>query len=144
MIIGISMGPAICLILGQVSLSFRTPPKYSDVTRSSHIDLDVLQEKRIDDYWMSIRADIVRFLERIHKVYIYFLKKNLQKEYVFREKTDKDSNDGPDQIMYGQKFGRTSVKPLRIEIKQEWTKEKPKLDNARRMKEIYTIDPEDE
>ena len=27
------------------------PPKFIDVTRSTHTDLDVLQEKRIDDYW---------------------------------------------------------------------------------------------
>ena len=27
------------------------PLKYIDVTRSTHTDLDVMQEKRIDDYW---------------------------------------------------------------------------------------------
>ena len=27
------------------------PLKYIDVTRSTHTDLDVLQEKRIDEYW---------------------------------------------------------------------------------------------
>ena len=31
--------------------TFPIPLKYIDVTRSSHTDLDVLQEKRIDDYW---------------------------------------------------------------------------------------------
>ena len=31
--------------------TFRTPLEYIDVTRSTHADLDVLQEKRIDDYW---------------------------------------------------------------------------------------------
>ena len=45
-----------------------------------------------------------------------------------------------DQI---QKFGRKLVKPLRIG-KQEWAKEKPKLDNARRLRGIYFIDPDDE
>ena len=30
---------------------FPIPLKYIDVTRSTHTDLDVLQEKRIDDYW---------------------------------------------------------------------------------------------
>ena len=29
--------------------TFLTPLKYSDVTRSTHTDLDVMQEKRIDD-----------------------------------------------------------------------------------------------
>ena len=35
------------------------------------------------------------------------------------------------------------VKPLRIEKKQKWA-EKPKLDNARRLRGIYFIDPDDE
>ena len=30
---------------------FHVPLKYNDVTRTSNTDLDVLQEKRIDDYW---------------------------------------------------------------------------------------------
>ena len=35
--------------------------------------------------------------------------------YVVREETDKDPRQPPDQIVYGQKFGRKLVKPLRIE-----------------------------
>ena len=31
--------------------SFRIPLKYIDVTRTTHTNLDVKQEKRIDDYW---------------------------------------------------------------------------------------------
>ena len=31
--------------------TFLIPLKYIDVTRSAHTDLDVLQEKRTDDYW---------------------------------------------------------------------------------------------
>ena len=31
--------------------TFPIPGKYIDVTRSSHTDLDVMQEKKIDDYW---------------------------------------------------------------------------------------------
>ena len=31
--------------------TFPIPLKYIDVTRSTHNDLDVMQEKRIDDYW---------------------------------------------------------------------------------------------
>ena len=30
---------------------FRIPQKYIDVTRTTHTNLDVKQEKRIDDYW---------------------------------------------------------------------------------------------
>ena len=28
-----------------------SPLKYIDVTRSTHTDLDVMQEKRVEDYW---------------------------------------------------------------------------------------------
>ena len=31
--------------------SFPIPLNYIDVLRSTHTDLDVAQEKRIDDYW---------------------------------------------------------------------------------------------
>ena len=31
--------------------SFPTPLKYIDVTRTTHTNLDVFQEKRLDDYW---------------------------------------------------------------------------------------------
>ena len=56
----------------------------------------------------------VRFLDRIHKVY------SVQREtskgiYVVRGETDQRFIRIPDQIMYGQKFGRNLVKPLRIE-----------------------------
>ena len=45
--------------------------------------------------------------------------------------------------MYGQKCGRKLVKPRRIEKKQEWAKEKPKLDNARKLGGIHFVDPDD-
>ena len=35
--------------------SFPIPLKYIDVTRSTHTDLDVAQEKRIDDYWNVVQ-----------------------------------------------------------------------------------------
>ena len=31
--------------------TFPVPLKYIDVTRSAHTDLDVMQEKKIDDHW---------------------------------------------------------------------------------------------
>ena len=47
--------------------------------------------------------------------------------------------------MYGQKYGRTFVKPLKIEkIKKRKKNEKPKLDNARKLRGIYFIDPDDQ
>ena len=44
--------------------------------------------------------------------------------------------------MYGQKYGRKWVKPHRE--KQKWAKEKPKIDDAGRLRGIYCIDSDDE
>ena len=45
--------------------------------------------------------------------------------------------------MYGQKFGRKIGKAAQNRERQECAKEKPKLDNARRPRGIYFIDPDD-
>ena len=47
---------------------FHIPLKYIDVGRSTHTDLDVMQEKRIDDNCnVGVEQQFVRFLERIQK-----------------------------------------------------------------------------
>ena len=48
--------------------TFPIPLKYIAVTRSTHTDLDVVQEKRIDDYWKKS----VRFMETFHKILHYW------------------------------------------------------------------------
>ena len=46
------------------------PLKYLDVTRSTHTDLDVLQDKRIDDLAeCRFEWTLVRFAERIHNIH---------------------------------------------------------------------------
>ena len=49
----------------------------------------------------------------------------------------------PGQIIYGQNSGRGVSKNAKLREKQKWAIEKPKLDNARRLRGIYFIDPED-
>ena len=46
--------------------------------------------------------------------------------------------------MHVLKRGPRLQKPLREEQKQEWAIEKPKLDNARSLRGIYSIHPDDE
>ena len=48
----------------------------------------------------------------------------------------------PDQSMFADVWTKL-VNPLRIENKPEWAKEKPKLDNAPKLRGIYFVDPED-
>ena len=46
-------------------------------------------------------------------------------------------------IIYGQKFGQEFQKATQRGEKQQWFIEKPKLDNASKLRGIYFIDPED-
>ena len=105
---------------------------------STHTDLDVLQEKRIDHY---LNVDSNRNLSHSWKGFTKF--------GLLKEKPSKDTSGPgrdwqrfkqlPDQIMYGQKFG----KPFRFGRNRNG-QERPKLDNARKMEGIYCIDLDDE
>ena len=73
--------------------TFPIPLKYIDVTRSTHTDLDVLQEKRTDDYW---NVDLNKHLSDSLKGFTKFglLKESPPKrKNVVRRETDKDSSD---------------------------------------------------
>ena len=98
------------------------------VTRSTHTDLDVMQEKCIDDSWnvYSNRSlpDSWKGVTRITPV----KEKPSEGMYVVRRETDKSSNNYAAQNRE----------------KQEWKNEKPQLENARRLRGIYIIDPDDE
>ena len=50
----------------------------------------------------------------------------------------------PDLIIRGLKFGLACQKQPKSKKKQEWAMEKPKLDNARKLRDIHIIDSEDE
>ena len=60
--------------------TFPIPLKYIDDTRSVHSDLDVLQEKRIDDYW---NVDSRKHLSDSWRGFTKFtvLKEKLQKDF---------------------------------------------------------------
>ena len=90
--------------------TFPIPLKYIDVTRYTHTDLDVLQEKRIDDYWS------VDSCKHLSDSWRRFTKYTLLKEkppagYMWSgrslTKIQTTTND--------PKFGQKLVKPLRIE-----------------------------
>ena len=122
--------------------SFPIPVKYIDVSRTTHTNLDVMQESRTDDYW---NVDGSRDLSDSWKVFAQFT--------VFDEKP-------PDGYMWsGERLTRRQVtsrpdhlwpelwtklaRNAKLREKQKWSIEKPKLDNARRLRRIYIIDPED-
>ena len=73
--------------------AFPVPLKYIDVARSIHTDLDVLQEKKIDDYW---NVDSCKPLSDSWRGFTQFnpLKEKPPKGYMwFGGKIDKDPND---------------------------------------------------
>ena len=123
--------------------TFPVPLEYFDVARSTNTNLDVMQEKRIDDYW---NVDENRGLSDPWTGFTKFtvLKEKLSKGYVWSGErlTKIQTTTRPDHVWQEvwTKIGKSAEK----REKQEWANEKPKLDNARQMRGIYFIDLEDE
>ena len=91
------------------------PLKFIDVTRSTHADLDVLQEKRIDDSW---NVDSSRHLSNSWKGFTKFtlLNEKPPKGFLLSgREIDKEiqTTTRPDHVW--PEVGRKLVKPLRIE-----------------------------
>ena len=118
------------------------PLKYIDVSRTTRPNLDVKQERRIDDYW---NIDGSRDLSDPWTGFTQF---TLSEEkppdgYVWSggRLTKRQVTSRPDHLWpeLWIKLGRNA----RLQERQKWFNEKPKLDNARRLRGIYFIDPED-
>ena len=91
--------------------SFPISLKYIDVHRTTHINLDVMQERRIDDYW---NIDGSRDLSDPWTGFTQFT--------LLEEKTSK-------RIYVGR--GETEKRQVaKLREKHKWAIEKPKLDNA--------------
>ena len=84
----------------------------------------------------------VRFLERIHKVHFIDRETFKGKMWSRRRLTKIQATSRPDQVCpeVWTKIGKAAQN----REKQEWGKEKPKLDNARILRGIYFVDPDDE
>ena len=102
------------------------PLKYIDVTRSTHTDLDVMQEQRIDDYK---NVDLNRSLSDSWKGFTKFthLKEKPPTRCMWSGErlTKVQSTTRPDHVWPAvwTKIGKTAQN----REKQEWKKEKPKL-----------------
>ena len=116
--------------------------EYFDVTRSTHTDLDVLQEKRIDDHW---NVDLNRSLSDSWRGFTKFtlLKEKPPKGYMWsgERPTKNQTFTRPDYVW--PEVWTNIRKAAQNREKQEWAEEKPKLDNARKLRGIYFIDPDD-
>ena len=109
--------------------SFPIPLKYIDVSRTTHSNLDVKQEKRIDDYW---NIDGSRDLSDLWTGFTKF---------TFLEEKPPEGYMWPDHLW--PEIWKTMGKNTKLKENQKWSTEKLHLDNARKLRGIYFIDPED-
>ena len=111
-----------------------------------HTNLDGLQENRTDDYW---KVDANRSLSESWTGFAKFtlLEENPPRggKNVVREETDTNSSNYQtwECVAWSMDQDWKSRSEEREREKQEWAIEKPKLDNARRLRGIYLIDPDD-
>ena len=122
--------------------SFPIPLKYFDVTRTTHTNLDVKQEKRIDDYW---NIDGSRDLSDPWTGFTQFtlLDEKPPDGYTWSggRLTRKQLTSRPDHLW--PELWKSMGKNAKLKEKQKWSEEKIHLDNARKLRGIYFIDPED-
>ena len=122
--------------------SFPIPLKYIDVSRTTHTNLDVKQEKRIDDYWT---VDVSRDLSDPWTGFTHFtlLQEKAPDGYMWSGErlTRKQLTSRPDHLW--PEFWKSMGNHAKLKEKQKWSHEIPKVDNARRLRGIYFIDRED-
>ena len=120
--------------------SFPIPLKYIDVTRTTHTNLDVLQESRIDDHW---DVDVDRSLSDSGTGFTKFASLNKKKTFqrICGQGGLQRFKQLPDLIC-GLKFLVRHAESSSDKSKNGPLK-KPKLDNARRLRGINFTDPED-
>ena len=122
--------------------SFPIPLKYIEVSRTTRTNLDVKQERRIDDYW---NIDGSRDLSDPWTSFTQFtlLEEKAPDGYMWSGErlTKRQVTSRPDHLWpeLWIKMGRNA----KLKEKHKWSDEKPKLDNARRLRGNYFIDPED-
>ena len=121
--------------------SFPIPLEYIDVSRTTHTNLDVKQEKRIDDCW---NVDESRDLSDPWTGFTQFTpleeKPPDRFMWVGRRLTRKQPTSRPDHLW--PVFWKSMGKHAKLKEKQKWSEEKLHLENARKLRGIY-FDPED-
>ena len=121
--------------------SFPMPLKCIDVSRTTHTNLDVEQEKRIDDYW---NIDGSRDLSDPWTGFTQFplLEEKPPDGYMWsgRRLTRKQLTSRPDHLW--SELWKSMGKHAKLKEKQKWSNEKLHLENARKLRGIYFIDPE--
>ena len=122
--------------------SLPIPLKFIDASRTTHADLDVMQERRIDDYW---NVDGSRDLSDSWTSFIQFIRLEEKPPDGFlwsgERLTRKQLTSRPDYLWpeLWTKLGRNA----QLKEKHKWSNEEPKLEKARKLRGNYFFDPED-
>ena len=91
---------------------------------------------------MSMGQETCRILGQV-SLNVPYLKKIFLKDFCGPGRDWRENKRHPDQIIYGQSSGKTMGKNAKLKEKQKWSNEKLHLDNARELRGIYCIDPEE-
>ena len=122
--------------------SFPVPLKYIDETRTTHTNLDVKQEKSIDDDW---NIDGSRDLSDLWTGFTQFtlLDEKAPDGYMcsWVRLTRKQLTSRPDHLW--PELWKSMGKHAKLKEKQKWSEEKLHPENARKLRGIFFIDPED-
>ena len=117
--------------------------KYIDVTRTTRTSLEVLLEKQIDDYWnvdgerelSDVWTGLTRFIS---------LTERPPDGYTWsgRRLTRKQTTSRPDNVW--PDVWKQMSDAAKSKAKQKWAIKRPKLENARHIRGIFFMEPEDE
>ena len=120
--------------------SFPIPLKYIDVSRTTHTNLDVKQEKRIDDYW---NIDGSRNLSDPWTGFTQFtlLDEKAPDGYTWSggRLTRKQLTSRPDHLW--PELWKSMGKHAKLKEKQKWSEEKLHLENARKLEGSISSTP---
>ena len=120
----------------------RNPLQYIDVSRTTQTNVDVMQERRVVDYW---NIDGSRDLSNPWTGFTQFtlLEEKPPGGYMWsgRSLTRKQLTSTPDHLW--PELWKSMGKHAKLKEKQKWSHEKLHLDNAPKLRGIYFIDPED-
>ena len=112
--------------------SFPVPLKYIDVSRTTHTNLDVKQEKRIDDYWdIDGSRDLSDAWTGFTQFTLLEAKPPDGKMWSGGRLTRKQLTSRPDHLW--PELWKSMGKHAKLKEKQKWSNEKLHLENVRKL-----------
>ena len=122
--------------------SFPIPLKHIDFSRTTHTNLDVMQQCRIDNHW---NIDGSRDMSDSWTGFTQFtlLEEKPPDGFLWSggRLTKRQVTSRPDH--FWSELWTKLKRNAKLKEKQKWSNEETKLGNARRFRGIYIIDPED-